>query len=119
MRAIPFNLDIWDHYRFPCSNDLEWDGESKRIIAVGDGREKSVSRLTVMQDIPYTSGRFGHAFMMDSGTSTGEISGHAKVNVEVLISSDLCLMNAMSRLSMLSQSGTNDLFEQQPQRTTL
>lgn len=22
------------------SNDLEWDGESKRIIAVGDGREK-------------------------------------------------------------------------------
>ncbi|KAJ7461763.1 WD40 repeat-like protein [Mycena galericulata] len=42
-------------------NDLEWDGESKRIIAVGDGREK-----------------FGSAFMMDSGSSTGEISGHAK-----------------------------------------
>ncbi|KAF8921185.1 WD40 repeat-like protein [Mucidula mucida] len=42
-------------------NDLEWDGESKRIIAVGDGREK-----------------FGHAFMMDTGTSTGEISGHSK-----------------------------------------
>lgn len=44
------------------SNDLEWDGESKRIIAVGDGREK-----------------FGHAFMMDTGTSTGEIIGHTKV----------------------------------------
>lgn len=43
-------------------NDLEWDGESKRIIAVGDGR-----------------GKFGHAFMMDTGTSTGEISGHSKV----------------------------------------
>ncbi|TFL01445.1 WD40-repeat-containing domain protein [Pterulicium gracile] len=43
-------------------NDLEWDGESKRIIAVGDGREK-----------------FGHAFMMDTGTSTGEIIGHTKV----------------------------------------
>ncbi|KAJ7269722.1 WD40-repeat-containing domain protein [Mycena rebaudengoi] len=42
-------------------NDLEWDGESKRIIAVGDGREK-----------------FGHAFMMDTGSSTGEISGHSK-----------------------------------------
>ncbi|KAJ7359560.1 WD40-repeat-containing domain protein [Mycena albidolilacea] len=42
-------------------NDLEWDGESKRIIAVGDGREK-----------------FGHAFMFDSGSSTGEISGHNK-----------------------------------------
>lgn len=43
-------------------NDLEWDGESKRIIAVGDGRDK-----------------FGHAFMMDSGSSTGEIIGHSKV----------------------------------------
>ncbi|KAI0066923.1 WD40 repeat-like protein [Artomyces pyxidatus] len=42
-------------------NDLEWDGESKRIIAVGDGKEK-----------------FGHAFMFDSGTSTGEIIGHSK-----------------------------------------
>ncbi|PCH35254.1 WD40 repeat-like protein [Wolfiporia cocos MD-104 SS10] len=42
--------------------DLEWDGESKRIVAVGDGRDK-----------------FGHAFMMDSGSSTGEIIGHSKV----------------------------------------
>ncbi|KAH8832504.1 WD40-repeat-containing domain protein [Flagelloscypha sp. PMI_526] len=42
-------------------NDLEWDGESKRIIAVGDGREK-----------------FGHAFMFDTGSSTGEIAGHSK-----------------------------------------
>jgi WD40 repeat protein len=43
-------------------NDLEWDGESKRIIAVGDGKEK-----------------FGHAFMVDTGSSTGEILGHSKV----------------------------------------
>ncbi|KAG1745275.1 WD40-repeat-containing domain protein [Suillus lakei] len=43
-------------------NDLAWDGESKRIIAVGDGREK-----------------FGHAFLADSGSSTGQISGHSKV----------------------------------------
>ncbi|TFK67757.1 WD40 repeat-like protein [Pluteus cervinus] len=42
-------------------NDLAWDGESKRIIAVGDGKE-----------------RFGHAFMMDTGSSTGSITGHAK-----------------------------------------
>lgn len=28
---------------FVISNDLEWDGESKRIIACGDGREKSVN----------------------------------------------------------------------------
>jgi len=43
-------------------NDLAWDGESKRIIAVGDGKEK-----------------FGHAFLIDTGSSTGEILGHSKV----------------------------------------
>ncbi|KAH8113894.1 WD40 repeat-like protein [Phellopilus nigrolimitatus] len=43
-------------------NDLAWDGESKRIIAVGDGREA-----------------FGKAFMFDTGSSTGEIAGHTKV----------------------------------------
>ncbi|EKM58056.1 uncharacterized protein PHACADRAFT_252038 [Phanerochaete carnosa HHB-10118-sp] len=41
--------------------DLEWDGESKRIIAVGEGREK-----------------YGHAFMFDTGSSTGSIIGHSK-----------------------------------------
>ncbi|KAI0036110.1 WD40 repeat-like protein [Vararia minispora EC-137] len=46
---------------FILLNDLEWDGDSKRIIAVGDGKEK-----------------FGHAFMFDTGTSTGEIIGHSK-----------------------------------------
>jgi WD40 repeat protein len=43
-------------------NDLAWDGDSQRIIAVGDGRE-----------------RFGHCFTADSGNSVGEISGHSKV----------------------------------------
>ncbi|KAG0312127.1 hypothetical protein BGZ99_009710 [Dissophora globulifera] len=43
-------------------NDIAWDGESKRIIAVGDGRDK-----------------FGHAFLADSGSSCGEIMGHSKV----------------------------------------
>ncbi|KAF9113242.1 WD40 repeat-like protein [Mortierella sp. AM989] len=43
-------------------NDIAWDGESKRIIAVGDGREK-----------------FGRAFLADSGSSCGEIMGHSKV----------------------------------------
>ncbi|KAI5454488.1 WD40 repeat-like protein [Naganishia albida] len=43
-------------------NDLAWDGESKRIIAVGDGRE-----------------RFGAAFLADSGSSCGEIQGSSKV----------------------------------------
>ncbi|KAF9295932.1 WD40 repeat-like protein [Mortierella antarctica] len=43
-------------------NDIAWDGESKRIIAVGDGRDK-----------------FAHAFFADGGTSCGEIIGHSKV----------------------------------------
>jgi WD repeat-containing protein 1 (actin-interacting protein 1) len=37
-------------------NDLAWDGESQRIIAVGDGKE-----------------RFGHAFTYDSGNTVGEV----------------------------------------------
>ncbi|KAJ1326351.1 WD repeat-containing protein 1 (actin-interacting protein 1) [Microdochium nivale] len=43
-------------------NDIAWDGDSQRIIAVGDGRE-----------------RFGHCITADSGNSVGEISGHSKV----------------------------------------
>ena len=65
-----------------CSNDLAWDGESKRIIAVGDGKEKCVLRpvccVRVGADACIIC-RFGHAFMMDSGSSTGEIIGHSKV----------------------------------------
>ncbi|KAF8137293.1 WD40-repeat-containing domain protein [Boletus edulis] len=43
-------------------NDLAWDAASERIIAAGDGREK-----------------FAHAFLRNTGTSTGEITGHSKV----------------------------------------
>lgn len=43
-------------------NDIAWDGDSARIIAVGDGRD-----------------RFGHCITADSGNSVGEISGHSKV----------------------------------------
>lgn len=43
-------------------NDVAWDGDSQRIIAVGDGRE-----------------RFGHCVTADSGNSVGEVSGHSKV----------------------------------------
>ncbi|KAJ3120923.1 WD repeat-containing protein 1, partial [Irineochytrium annulatum] len=42
-------------------NDLSWDFESKRLIAVGDGKD-----------------RFGHAFLFDTASSVGEISGHSK-----------------------------------------
>ncbi|KAG7804405.1 hypothetical protein KL944_000151 [Ogataea haglerorum] len=41
-------------------NDLAWDADSSRIIAVGDGRE-----------------RYGHCFTADSGNTVGEISGHS------------------------------------------
>lgn len=42
--------------------DIAWDSESKRLIAVGDGKE-----------------RFGHAFSFDTLSSVGEIMGHSKV----------------------------------------
>ena len=40
-------------------NDLCWDGDSSRLIAVGEGKE-----------------RFGHCITADSGNSVGEITGH-------------------------------------------
>ncbi|KAL7622927.1 WD40 repeat-like protein [Parahypoxylon ruwenzoriense] len=43
-------------------NDIAWDGDSQRIIAVGDGRE-----------------RFGHCITADSGNSVGDVSGHSKI----------------------------------------
>lgn len=43
-------------------NDLSWDADSQRIIAVGDGKEK-----------------YGHCFTADSGNTVGEISGHSNV----------------------------------------
>ncbi|KAK0532900.1 WD40 repeat-like protein [Tilletia horrida] len=42
-------------------NDLGWDGEGQRMIAAGSGREF-----------------FGRAFLIDTGSSAGEISGHSK-----------------------------------------
>ncbi|KAG5920847.1 hypothetical protein E4U42_006058 [Claviceps africana] len=42
-------------------NDVAWDGESQRVIAVGDGREQ-----------------FGRCITADSGNSVGEIIGHSK-----------------------------------------
>ncbi|EWC46509.1 hypothetical protein DRE_04232 [Drechslerella stenobrocha 248] len=43
-------------------NDIAWDSESKRIISVGDGKE-----------------RYGHCMTWDTGNSIGEISGHQNV----------------------------------------
>ncbi|MEE6462497.1 hypothetical protein FKM82_001614, partial [Ascaphus truei] len=42
--------------------DIAWTEDSKRIAAVGEGREK-----------------FGSVFLWDSGSSVGEITGHNKV----------------------------------------
>ncbi|CAG0885086.1 unnamed protein product [Cyprideis torosa] len=46
---------------FGIVKDLAWSPDSQRIVVVGEGRE-----------------RFGHVFMADTGTSTGEISGHGR-----------------------------------------
>ncbi|KAM5445987.1 WD40 repeat-like protein [Microsporum audouinii] len=43
-------------------NDLAWDGDSQRIIAVGKGNQ-----------------RFGHCITADSGNTVGEITGHSQV----------------------------------------
>ncbi|KAK2867929.1 hypothetical protein FQN49_003328 [Arthroderma sp. PD_2] len=43
-------------------NDLAWDGDSQRIIAVGEGKQ-----------------RFGHCITADSGNTVGEITGHSQV----------------------------------------
>ncbi|KAF9891269.1 hypothetical protein FE257_004833 [Aspergillus nanangensis] len=42
-------------------NDLAWDGDSQRIIAVGDGKQ-----------------RYGHCITWDSGNTVGEIFGHTQ-----------------------------------------
>ena len=42
-------------------NDIAWDGDSSRLIAVGHGKE-----------------RFGHCLTADSGNTCGEISGHSQ-----------------------------------------
>lgn len=78
-------------------NDLAWDGESKRIIAVGDGKERSVQPCNCDCLIHYwaeltNETRFGAAFMMDTGSSTGEILGHSKVRpfeLEIRVYSEL------------------------------
>jgi len=43
-------------------SDLQWSDDSKRIVAVGEGKEK-----------------FGSVFLFDSGSSVGEITGHTKI----------------------------------------
>eukprot|EP00761_Pharyngomonas_kirbyi_P012572 gb/GECH01012599.1/.p1 GENE.gb/GECH01012599.1/~~gb/GECH01012599.1/.p1 ORF type:complete len:607 (+),score=133.53 gb/GECH01012599.1/:1-1821(+) len=41
--------------------DIAWSDDSKRVVAVGEGKET-----------------FAHAFLWDSGSTIGEISGHSK-----------------------------------------
>lgn len=95
------------------SNDIAWDGESKRIIAVGDGKEKSAFLLpSVSLNLPLV--RYGAAFMMDSGSSTGEIIGHSKVGgmLNILYYSVFnCALFKRSSTQWLL--GIKDLSEQQ------
>lgn len=41
--------------------DITWSMDNQRMVVVGEGRE-----------------RFGHVFMVETGTSVGEISGQSK-----------------------------------------
>ena len=69
LRIGPLTLTPGD-YRLISGKitDIAWDGDSQRIIAVGEGKE-----------------RFGHCITADSGNSVGEISGHSKVINSVAI----------------------------------
>ncbi|KJZ78223.1 hypothetical protein HIM_02261 [Hirsutella minnesotensis 3608] len=51
-------------------NDIAWDGESQRLIAVGDGKDQ-----------------YGRCITADSGNSVGEIIGHSKAVNAVAIKS--------------------------------
>ncbi|ORX36518.1 WD40-repeat-containing domain protein [Kockovaella imperatae] len=59
-------------------NDLAWDGESKRIIVGGDGKDSGPEANHYIPLLPFRGLRFGAAFFMDSGSTCGEITGHAK-----------------------------------------
>lgn len=63
-------------------NDIAWDGDSQRIIAVGDGKE-----------------RFGHCITADSGNSVGEISGH---------SSQINCVSIRQQRPLRAATGSND-----------
>lgn len=58
------------------------------------------------------SNRYGHAFIMDTGASTGEISGHVKVHI-LFYNPDLVLIETdyYYRQSMRSPSDLKDLTE--------
>ncbi|KAK5608927.1 WD repeat-containing protein 1 [Crenichthys baileyi] len=72
--------------------DIAWTEDSKRIAVVGDGREK-----------------FGAVFLWDSGSSVGEISGHAK-----LINSVDIRQKRPYRLATASDDTCSSFFEGPP-----
>lgn len=59
--------------------DIAWDGESKRIIAVGDGKERYFISSIAFPCCVLTQPSFGHCISYDSGNSVGEITGHSSV----------------------------------------
>lgn len=63
-------------------NDIAWDGDSQRIIAVGNGKE-----------------RMGHCFTWDSGNSVGEVSGH---------SSNINCVDVRKKRPMRAATGSDD-----------
>ena len=65
--------------------DIAWTEDSKRVVAVGDGREK-----------------YGAAFFMDGGASVGEITGHSKIitSVDIKQTRPFRLMTGSEDLSL-------------------
>ncbi|RKP14313.1 WD repeat-containing protein-like protein 1 [Piptocephalis cylindrospora] len=74
-------------------NDLAWDSESQRIIAVGEGKTQ-----------------FGAAFTYDTGNSSGEISGHSKAINAV----DIRPSGRPFRAVTASEDGTANFFHGVP-----
>ncbi|CEP08536.1 hypothetical protein [Parasitella parasitica] len=96
------NIRIWDTINEehilksesrPISSeikDIAWDSESKRLIAVGDGKE-----------------RFGHAFLFDTLSSVGEIIGHTKAinSVSIRPKRPFCAVTASDDFSVVFFKG--------------
>ncbi len=103
-------------------NDLAWDGESKRIIVVGEGREKCVHRMICFAPIlSVVRYRFGATFSVDTGSSVGEIIGTSQVRDFPTSWPNVFALNpplATRRSSTPSQSVLSARSALQPPRTT-
>ena len=87
----------WGEQAYNCC------GRRQRQVSPSVEMLSAVSLLTAV----YPDHRFGHAFMMDTGSSTGEIIGHSKVS-RAKSSSSGTECKRLRRSSTPSVSGNND-----------